>query len=111
MTNIPKKFGTAIPEVRDFIIKFACRLSDKPQFVLIGQYNSKEIGPIMGLLAAADNQFSAYLLRREFRKNGICDIARTEHHPDGNGTFSVEKYKTQMRAKIEKKRIEQKEAE
>lgn len=105
MENIPKKFGSAIPEVRDLIMKFACRLSDKPKFVLLGQYNSQELGPIMGLLAAADNQFNAYLLRREFRKNGICDIEHTEYHPDG-GSFSIEKYKSQMRAKIDKKKKE-----
>lgn len=99
------KFGTAIPEVRKFILQYGCRLSDNPPYVLLGQYNSKAIGPVMGILAAADNEFHAHILRREFRKNGHCDIERTEYH-SGDATFSIETYKRKMREKMEQRKKE-----
>jgi len=111
--NSSPKFGSAIPEVRNFITKYGCRLKDNPPYVLLGQYNSKAIGPVMGILAAADNEFHAYLLRREFRKNGHCTIERTEYHP-GEPTFSIETYKRKMREKMKRDKIkmeQQKEAE
>jgi hypothetical protein len=107
--NSSTKFGSAIPEVRSFITKYGCRLRDNPPYVLLGQYNSKAIGPVMGILAAADNEFHAYLLRREFRKNGHCNIERTEYH-SGKPTFSIETYKRKMREKM-KMEQQKKEAE
>ena len=106
MKKPASNFGTAIPELRSFIAKYGCRLSDNPAFVILGQYNSKEIGPVMGVLAAANNEFHAHILRREVRKHGRCDIEHTEYYP-GKATFSIETYKTKMREKMER----QKEAE
>lgn len=109
MSRTPKNFGSAIPELRETIMRYGCRLSEKPQFVIVGQYNSREIGPIMGILAAANNEFHAHILRREFRKNGNCDIEITEYYPDpSKQTFSIEIYKEKFRENMERK---QKEAE
>lgn len=97
-----QKFGDRIPETREAVQKYGCRLRDNPPFVLVGQYNSAELGhPMMGILAAAENEFHAHLLRREFRKAGFCDIKKTEHHPDGD--FSIEAYKEEVRQRMAKK--------
>lgn len=101
MIKVPKSFGAAIPEVKEFITKYGCTLSDKPPFVLVGQYNSKEIGLVMGILAAANNEFYAHILRKELRKNGTCDIEYSEFHPDKT-TFSIEKHKAKLREKMAK---------
>lgn len=101
MSRTKKNFGNAIPELREVIMRYGCRLSENPPFVLVGQYNSKEIGPIMGILAAANNEFHAFLLRREFRKNGNCDIEKTEYH-SGKATFSIEMYKRKFLERMER---------
>jgi hypothetical protein len=53
----------------------------------------------MGILAAAENEFYAHLMKREFCKAGFCDVKKTEYHPDGD--FCLEDYKEELRKKIE----------
>jgi len=103
MRKTSKNFGSAIPEIRPFIERYGCRLSDNPPFVLLGQYNSKEIGLVMGVLAAANNEFHAHILRRELRKAGTVDIERTEYHPD-SATFSISQYKEKYRQRMAAKK-------
>ena len=105
MNHDPPKFGHTIPEMKETIARYGCRLRDKPLFVLVGQYDSLVSGPIVGILAAASNEFHAHLLRKEFRKRGTCDIERSEFHPDG-ATFSIEIYRQKVREKIERYRKE-----
>jgi len=102
-------FGQPIPELKNLLSKYGVALSASPAYVLVGQYNSKEIGTVMGILAAANNEFHAHLLRREIRKSGLCDIEQSEYHPSGNTTFSIEIYKRKMREKFEKLQKQKKE--
>jgi hypothetical protein len=96
-------FGHTIPELRETIVRYGTKLSKKPPYILLGQYNSKEVGPTMGILAAADNEFHAHFLCKEIRKNGYCDIQRTEYFPDeSKRQFSIKKYMIQMRERMEK---------
>jgi len=95
-------FGYFIPELRETIVQYGCKLSERPPYVLLGQYNSKSKGPTMGILAAANNEFHAYLLRKEIRKSGYCDIQRTEYFPNPKmSTFSIQEYMKQMRSRME----------
>lgn len=103
MTKNNNNFGYFIPELRDTIVRYGTRLSEKPAFVLLGQYNSKEVGPTMGILAATTNEFHAHLLAKEIRKNGYCDVQRTEYFPEeSKRQFSIKKYMIQMRERMEK---------
>jgi len=99
MSKILNKFGAGIPELKDKIRKYGCKLTDNPQFVLIGKYTSEEIGPVMGILAATNNEFHAHLLKREFSKKGDCSIEHTEFHP-GKQTFSIAIYKQKMQERM-----------
>ena len=87
-------FGSTIPELTGVIDKYGCKFSDKPGYVLVGQFNSKTRGPLMGILCVADNEFHAHLLRREINKCGDCDVERTEYH--SAPTFSIREYKQKV---------------
>lgn len=102
-----RKFHKAAPEMKSWVEKYGCSLGESPQFILFGQYNSKQIGPVMGILAASNNEFHAHLLRREFEKNGHVEVKRTEFHPDPN--FSIQDYREKVRARMEQQK--KKEAE
>lgn len=105
-----KKFGSAIPELREFVEKYGANLKDNPPYVLLGKYQSKGIGLVMGVLAATTNEFHAHILRREIRKNGHCEIKTTEFFP-GKSTFSIALYREKYKEKMAQKQLQQKEAE
>lgn len=109
MKRSSKKFGSAIPELREFVEKYGADLKDNPPYVLLGKYKSKDIGLVMGVLAAATNEFHAHILRREIRKGGHCEIKTTEYFP-GKSTFSIKLYKEKYKEKMAQKQL-QKEAE
>jgi len=102
MTKRPAKFGSTILELKSVIQKYGCGLGDSPPYIVHGQYNSPTSGPMIGILAAAKNQFHAYLIRREVQKNGKSTVYRTEFHPDQN--FSISIYKEKVREKMEEAR-------
>lgn len=102
MEKKDKRFHKAAPEMRPWVDKYGCTLKDNPPFILLGQYNSKKLGPVMGILAASSNEFHAHILRREFAKNGHVEIMRTEHHADPN--FSIADYRAMVRARMEQKK-------
>jgi hypothetical protein len=99
MTKRPTKFGTTVPELKEVIAKYGCGLGSDPPYVVVGEFNSKTKGPYAGILAAALNQFHAYLIWREVNKNGRADVKRSEFHPKTN--FSIARYKQQLREKME----------
>lgn len=80
-----------IPELAAVIGRYGARLSSGPEFVLVGQYRSSELGVVYGILAAASNEVHAHLLRRAINRNGQATVERTEHHPRG-GTLLVGKF-------------------
>ena len=88
--------GQIIPELSRYIRRYGARLKEQPPYVVTGLYLSPSIGPIMGVLAAAHNEFFAYLLRREINKRGNGKVQRTEYHAD-RPTFSLELYIQKMR--------------
>ena len=45
--------------------KYGCGLGSDPPYVVVGEFKSKTKGPYGGILAAAQNQFYAYLIWRE----------------------------------------------
>jgi hypothetical protein len=51
---------------------------------------------MMGVVAAADNELFAYLLRREINRSGEASVERTEYHPAGP-TFSLATYTAKMK--------------
>jgi hypothetical protein len=102
MEKQDRKFHKVAPEMRLWVDKYGCSLRDKPQFIILGQYNSKKLGPVMGILAASSNEFHAHILRREFQKNGNVEVMRTEFHPNPN--FSIEDYRAKVRARMEQKK-------
>jgi len=93
------KWGSTIPELKDVIQKYGCGLGISPPYIVHGQYNSPTAGPIMGILAAAENQFHAYIIWREVMKNGKATVYRTEFHPNQN--FSIAIYKEKVREKMD----------
>lgn len=110
MKRSSKKFGSAIPELRVFVEKYGADLKDNPPYILLGKYQSKGIGLVMGVLAAATNEFHAHILRREIRKGGHCEIKTTEFF-SGKSTFSIAMYKEKYKEKIAQKELQRKEAE
>ena len=86
----------SIPELVELIDKFGITLGEQPHFVIVGKYKSKAIGSVMGIIAAANNEFHAHLLKREISKNGVVTIERSEYHPDGC-TFSIQAYYKKIR--------------
>jgi len=93
------KVGRTIPELEDVIAKYGCSLGNSPPYIVFGQFNSKTAGPFGGILAAATNQFHAYLILREVRRHGNkASVERTEFHP--RPTFYIERYKEQLREKL-----------
>jgi hypothetical protein len=70
-----------VPEIREDLTKYSVSLDDNPPYVLIGVLNSPSIGKVIGILAFADNEFHAYLLRQKLNTIGLCNIELTEHHP------------------------------
>lgn len=98
------KFHKAAPEIKPWVEKYGCQLSENPPFILLGHYTSKALGPVMGILAATNNEFHAHILRRELNKNGTVEIMRSEFHPDPN--FSIEEYRAKIRARIAQKEAE-----
>jgi hypothetical protein len=99
MTKRPAKFGTTVPELKDVISKYGCGLGTDPPYIVVGEFRSKTKGPFGGILAAAQNQFYAYLIWREVQKNGDASVKRSEFHPKTN--FSIAGYKQQLRDKME----------
>lgn len=99
MTKRPAKFGTTVPELKEVISKYGCGLGTDPPYVVVGEFKSKTKGPYGGILAAAQNQFYAYLIWREVNKNGNALVKRSEFHPKTN--FSIAGYKQQLREKME----------
>ncbi len=89
------EFGI-IPELESVIRRYGTRLSAHPPYVLIGTYRSQVAGHVMGILAAASNEFHAHLLRRELNRNGHVSIECTEHHPTHH-TFSIAAYRQKFR--------------
>jgi hypothetical protein len=104
----PSKIGTTIQELKGTVLRYGCSLTDNPPYVLVGQYNSKA-GPWIGILAAAPNEFYAYIIRREMQKSGKVKIERTEFHQDT--TFSIELYKEKIRLKMEEQKQRRLEAQ
>lgn len=103
MKKPSSKFGDTIPELKEIITKYGCGLGDSPPYVVVGTYNSNESGSIMGILAACQNQFHAYLIRREVNKHGSSDVHRTEFHP--NPTFIISEYKKGIKNKIDAQKL------
>ncbi len=96
-----RKFSKAVPEMKIWVEKYGCSL-DKPPFIILGQYNSKTIGPVMGIMAGANNEFHAHILCREFNRNGRVEVMRTEFNSDPN--FSIQEYRAKMRARLSQKK-------
>jgi hypothetical protein len=80
-----------IPELNEVIQKYGSALGDKPKYVLVGNFFSKSIGPVMGIIAASHNEMHAHILKREINKNGEVTVEKSEYHPDGQ-TFSISDY-------------------
>ncbi|MFA5758914.1 MAG: hypothetical protein WC942_06120 [Clostridia bacterium] len=91
--NHSHNYGSHIPELKPWLKKYGAKFSHSPQYVLIGSYNTSS-NTVMGILGAANNEFYAYILRREILKNGYCEIKRTEYHENPN--FSIEEYMIQV---------------
>jgi hypothetical protein len=91
-------FGNKIPELRDMINKYGCSIAT-PQYVIIGQYHSSAMkGYVRGLIACADNEFYAHILRREIDKSGYSSVEATEYNKDhSKHSFEIELYKSRMR--------------
>jgi len=104
MEKQDRKFHKVAPEIKPWVEKYGCSLNDEPPFVLLGHYNSKALGPVMGILAAANNEFHAHIIRRELNNNGNVEVMRTEFHKNPN--FSIKEYRAKIRARIEKKEAE-----
>lgn len=104
MENRDRKFHKVAPEIKPWVEKYGCSLNDEPQFILLGHYTSTVLGPVMGILAAAQNEFHAHILRREFNRNGKVEVMRSEFHSDPN--FSIVEYRAKIRARMEKKEAE-----
>jgi len=103
MSNKNRAFGDTIPELKETITKFGCKLNDSPPYVIVGQYKSQSRGTVMGILAASQNQFHAHIIRREVNKNGKAEVYQTEYH--SSPTFSIETYKQGIREKMEEKEL------
>jgi hypothetical protein len=85
-----------IPELKDLFKRLNCKkIEDKPYYIVIGTYKSKEIGPVAGIIAGTDVEFHARIINKEINKYGKCTIERTEYHPDGP-TLSISIYQEQM---------------
>jgi hypothetical protein len=93
--NEKKPNLSRIPDLEDILQKYGTTLKNNPQFVLVGEYRGVN-GKYGGILAAANNEFHAYILKREINKSGNCRIERSEYHPDG-ATFSIELYRRRIR--------------
>jgi hypothetical protein len=107
MTKPISKFGCSIPELKTVITKYGCGLgksvtADGPPYVVVGQFYS-DSGPIGGILAAAQDEFSAHAILREVNKKGTAKVYRSEFHSAPN--FSIASYKDQIRAKMEEQRL------
>jgi hypothetical protein len=90
-----------LTEVSAYIKRYGSRIERNPQYVLIGAYNLGKNKKYTGILSVADNEFHAYILRRELRKHGYCDVERTEHHEAP--TFSMAIWKQKMIEKMKSK--------
>lgn len=104
MAKRERKFFKVAPEMKEWIERYGIVLADDPPYVLIGQYNSKKIGPVQGILAATDNEFHAHILKREFCKAGRVEIKTTEFHPDGDSDFSMKDYRARIRQRMAERR-------
>lgn len=72
------------PELKELASKYGCKLDNKPQYVLVGNYYSPSLGDtVYGVIAAANNELHAHILKREIHKRGKVEIHRTEYHPSG----------------------------
>lgn len=88
-----------IPELREYVQRYGRRLNENPAFILVGSYKSLKIGAVAGILAAASNEFHAYILKREIDKAGKCTIEKTEYHPTET-TLSIKIYREQHNKKM-----------
>jgi hypothetical protein len=104
MEKQDKKFHKAAPEMKSWVEKYGCSLNDQPPFILLGQYNSKILGPVMGILAASSNEFHAHILRKEFNRNGNVKVMKSEFNQNPN--FSIEDYRSKVRARMAQKEAE-----
>jgi hypothetical protein len=87
-----------IQELKDTYKRCGCSLSKNPQYVLVGELYTKEYGLMMGILAAANNEFHARVIKKEIQKyRGKCNIEITEYHPTKKATFRIDIYKAILR--------------
>jgi hypothetical protein len=86
----------SIPELKEVLFKYGMPLKQQPPYVVVGEFKSKS-GPIYGVIGAANNQFHAYIIRREIEKNGKAKVFRSEYHPKGMD-FCVADYKRRVEA-------------
>jgi hypothetical protein len=85
-----------IPELKKLFNRLNVKkIEDKPYYIVIGTYKSKEIGPVAGIIAGSNIEFHARIINKEINKNGKSTLERTEYHPDGP-TLSIKIYKEQM---------------
>lgn len=102
------KYGSVIPEVRDTIEKYGCHLWAHPPYIIQGKYTSKSTGSYGGMLAAADNELHAHIIRTalertDARGSACVFVERTEYHSSG-ATFSIDDYRKKLRAIADAKR-------
>jgi hypothetical protein len=90
-----------VPELEEDLTRYGVSLNDNPPYVLIGVLRSPSVGRVVGILAFAGNEFHAYLLRQKLSTIGLCNIEKTEHHPDPGKSkvFSIGKYLKKLTAK------------
>jgi hypothetical protein len=89
--------GDTIPELKDVISKYGCKISNSPPYVIFGKVQSGT-NNIGGVIAVASNQFYAYLIWREASKFGTVCVRRSEYHP--RPTISLKKYKEQLQLRL-----------
>lgn len=94
--QLSSRHSRIIPELDSVIRRYGVRLNENPAYVVAGVYRSPSLGPVMGVLAAANNEFHAYLIRREINERGRASVERTEYCPSGVPTFSLAAYRKKM---------------
>lgn len=79
-----------VPELAEAIEKYGVFEGPLPPYVLIGtvEFPNSKYGRT-GVMAFANNEFHANLLKKIFNKYGHVGIEKTKSHPDGE-TFSLD---------------------
>jgi hypothetical protein len=92
----PSNTKKIIMDIKTCLLQYGCQPNTHPHYTIIGRYRNKT-SLQMGILACANNEFYAHILKREINKFGECSIERTEYHPDG-ATFSLKLYAQELKA-------------